>query len=258
MFFNKNYRMLKKMKYYAEQQGIINRYVSESGKWKQHLENTKNFIISSTEGKSKNSAAILGSGWLLDIPYEYLSANFKKVYFFDAIHPSQIRHKIRQYKNVELVESDITGGAIIEFFDAVQLYKHVGMRKNIADFKFNGMFSNLEFDFVASVNMLNQLDGLLVDYLKKYNIYNNEELHTLQVYIQQKHFNALPKGKSCLITDYEEQVYSLTNQLEETRKLVNISLPEDKISQRWQWEFDYHESYIPGKNVVFNVLAMKI
>ena len=245
------------MNYVADQKGIIDRYLKESEGWAVHLENTKNAIIKSAENREKNSCAILGSGWLLDVPIDYLAQNFKKVYLFDVLHPIQIKHKMRKYSNVVCIEQDITGGAIDEFFNSVQLNKSMKIRKELADFKFDGFSYKKPFDYVVSVNILNQLDILLLDYIKGYNLYTEEELYQLRVSIQQTHLNSLPTGKSCLITDFEELIYSDENILEKTNKLVHIALPEEKITSNWQWKFD-RQDYVPGKNVVFNVLSFNL
>jgi len=257
MLFNGKYRILKKMNYVADQKGIIDRYLKESEGWAAHLNNTKNAIIINAENKIKNSCAILGSGWLLDVPIDFLAREFKKVYLFDILHPTQIKHKMRKYPNVVCVEQDITGGAIEEFFNSVQLNKSMKTRKELADFKFNGFNYKIPFDYVVSVNILNQLDILLLDYIKGYNLYNEQELQHLRVSIQQKHLNSLPLDKSCLITDFEELVYNMENKLEETKKLVHIDLPENKIKSSWQWKFD-RQDYVPGKNVIFNVLTLNL
>lgn len=257
MFFNGKYRILKKMNYVADQQGIIDRYLKESESWATHLENTKKAILQSAQNKEKGSCAILGSGWLLDIPIEELCKQFNKVYLFDVIHPTQIKNKMRKLNNVVMVEQDITGGAIKEFFDSVQLFKSIKKRKEPSEFTFNGFNYKQEFDFVVSVNILNQLDILLIDYITGYKLYTDEELSQFRKTIQQKHFDSLPQRKSCLITDYEEIILNGESQVEETKPLVHIQLPESNITTRWQWQFD-HQDYIPGKDVLFNVVSMDL
>ena len=257
MFFNGKYRILKKMNYITDQQGIIERYLKEAEGWSIHLEKTKNTIIKSAEKKKNGNCAILGAGWLLDVPIEFLTKHFNHVYLFDVVHPTQIKHKMHKFKNVTLVEQDITGGAINEFFESVQMHKSMGLHKSLDEFKFNGFNYKVQFDFVASVNILNQLDILLVDYLRGYNLYSDEELLELRIMIQKKHLETMPTGKTCLITDYEELIFDDENNLEKTNQLIHIQLPEDKIIDHWKWQFD-HKDYYPGKNVVFNVLAMEI
>ena len=77
-----NNRVLRKFGFKKDQNGIINRYLREKGSWKTHLSNTKKFITDFTKNKAKNSCVVLGSGWLLDVPIEYLtriSRHFFKV-----------------------------------------------------------------------------------------------------------------------------------------------------------------------------------
>ena len=163
MFFNGKHSILKKMKYVADQKGIIDRYVKEASAWTTHLENTKNIIIECAKNKSKGTCAVLGSGWLLDVPIEFLCQQFETVYLFDVLHPTQIKHKMHKIKNVILVEQDITGGAIKEFFDSVQMYKSMKKRKEPNAIEFSGFSYPVKFDYVVSVNILNQLDILLLD-----------------------------------------------------------------------------------------------
>jgi hypothetical protein len=79
----------------------------------------------------------------------------------------------------------------------------------------------------------------------------------LRIMIQKKHLETMPIGKTCLITDYEELIYEDENNIEKANQLIHIQLPEENIIDRWKWQFD-HKDYYPGKNVVFNVLAMEI
>lgn len=257
MFRRGKYHILKKMNYVSDQQGIIDRYLKESESWAQHLENTKNTIIKSSKTKNSENCAVLGSGWLLDVPIEFLSERFDKVYLFDILHPNQIKHKVKKFGNVILVEQDITGDAVNELFESVQLKKSTGSRKELKNIKIEGFAYHVPFDFVVSVNILNQLDILLIDYLKSYNLYTEQELFELRILIQQKHYDSLPVGKTCLITDFEELICNDNKLVEKKNSLVHINLPDDKIISRWQWQFD-HKDYYPGKNVIFNVLAMDI
>ncbi len=257
MVFNGKYRMLKKMHYVSDQQGIIERYIKEAEAWAFHLENTKKAIIQSAQTKDKGTCAVLGSGWLLDVPIEFLSQNFKKVYLFDVVHPTQIKHKMHKLMNVTLVELDITGGAINEFFHSVQMFKSMKKRKEPSEFKFNGFDFDISFDFVISVNILNQLDILLIDYIKGYDLYSENELLGFRKSIQQKHIDSLPKGKSNLITDFEELIFDKNNILEKTEPLIHIPLPMNNVITQWEWKFD-RQDYVTGKNVAFNVIAIDL
>lgn len=64
------------MGYLNDQQGIMNRYLGESKQWEKHLPRCRKFITSTFEdpggGEKKESVAVLGSGWLLDVPLDHL------------------------------------------------------------------------------------------------------------------------------------------------------------------------------------------
>jgi len=261
-------RPLKAIGYISDQQGIYNRYEREEA-WNDHLNRTKQFILKVAENRKKGNVAVLGSGWLLDVPLAELAEMFEKVYLIDIVQPKQIKHKIRQFKNVEAVEADITGGAVARVFylavkhriekipcglcdlipTAVQYLET--SKKIILDFKQN-------FDFCVSVNLLNQLDTLLIDYLEKFNLFSDYELLSFREKIQEWHLNLLPKGKSCLITDCEELIYNKNDELEERKSLIYASLPESKNIDHWTWQFDSQMTYRKDKKIAFEVVAMEI
>lgn len=245
------------MRYVADQKGIIDRYIKEAKAWATHLENTKQAIINGAQARTGGNCAVLGSGWLLDVPIEFLCQNFDKVYLFDVLHPTQIKHKMHKVPNVVLIEQDITGGSVKEFFDAVQMHKSMKKIKNPLDFKFSGFTYPADFNYVVSVNILNQLDILIVDYIQAYALYSEDELQNFRVQIQKSHFDSLPKGKTCLVTDFEEMVLNERNEVEQTIPLVYIDLPQEKILNSWQWDFD-HQNYKAEKNIIFNVVALNI
>jgi len=249
--------MLRKMNYISDQNGIINRYLKEPDHWKEHLETSGNFIIQCAEKRNKNVAVILGSGWLLDVPIDYLSAAFKKVYLLDIHHPVQIKHKLKKYPNVFLVETDITGGLISEVYKLVKDFKKKKTIKDITTLNYTGFMLNVKPDFMVSLNMMNQLDILIIDYLKPFKIYNELELNTMRKMIQQSHFDFLAQRNAILITDCEELITDNKN-IENNHSIIHIPLPTDKIKLRWKWIFDTQNSYYPEKKVVFNVVAMEL
>lgn len=257
MFLNRKYRILKKLNYFSDQRGIFERYLNEAESWNIHLEKTKNSIITAAQKTSKNSCAILGSGWLLDIPVEQLAEQFKEVYLFDIIHPSQIKHKLSKLRNIKFVEIDITGGAIQQIYDSVQMYKSYKKRKELKDFIITGFQYAKEFDFVASVNILSQLDQILINYIKNYNLYSDDELKVFSQIVQQKHLETLPEGKTCLITDVKEIILDKNDKIEHEKQILSVELPTEKIFSEWQWHFDKF-NYYPNKKVVFQVVAFEL
>ncbi len=250
--------ILRKMKYFSDQNGIIRRYINEEGAWDNHLENTRNYITACLENKNLKSVAILGSGWLLDVPVDYLADHFERILLFDINHPRQIKNKVRKYKNIELKYADISGGAILSVYNLTRTYKKQRIKKDIKDIEFRGFMSEEQTDFFISLNLLNQLDILLVDYLKNYAIYNENELNHLRSRIQKSHIDSLIPGKSCLITDYKERIYNIDGTLAFEKNLIFTALPEGKNKKTWEWHFDASGNYCRDKKAVFEVLAMEL
>lgn len=255
MFLNRKYRVLKKMNYFSDQRGIFERYINESSSWASHLQHTKQAILNAAAQHPKNSCAILGSGWLLDIPIEELVQQFKEVYLFDILHPSQIKHKLQKYPNVYLVEQDITGGAVQQIYESVQMFKSFKQKRELSDLQINGFQYPKQFGFIASVNILSQLDQMLLSYLRKYNLYTEAELTTFKTMLQTQHIQSLPQNKSCVITDYEEIVTDTQGQIEKQQSILAIDLSRYTTLAEWEWEFD-KQQYYPGKNVIFRVKAV--
>lgn len=256
MLFVKKNKILNELGFYIDQDGILDRYYQEESGWNTHLENTKKYICKSAEKINGESAAILGSGWLLDIPLKELSEKFKEVHLFDIIHPKEIKQKIKRYKNVYCFEKDLTGGYINAVYD---LFQNNNPDKKITLDTLGAQSFNLteKYDFICSVNILNQLDILLVDYIRQYNKYNEIELNEFRKLIQKQHIDSLPKGKTCLITDYEEIIFE-KEIITEKKKLIFTTIPDNSEKEQWQWNFDSRGTYNKGKKTVFNVMALNI
>lgn len=245
--------LARKTGYVKDQMGIQNRYVRENAQWKSHLEQTKAYIVASAKNiSSNNSVAVLGSGWLLDVPLEELSKAFRNVYLFDIVHPETVRVKAQKMANVYLQTIDLTGGAVqlaeqSHSFEAFLLQ----LRGNTLDVDFN------QYDFVVSVNLLNQLDIILCDYLKNKFSLQDEDLKEVRKIVQQRHINCLPKGKTCLVTDYCEENTSVTTGEVSTKQLLYCSLPNVECTE-WIWTFDTNQMYHKGYRTCLKVKAMKI
>jgi len=260
MFFPKPQSYLKAFQFKTDQNGIINRYLREKQGWDLHLENSKAYIMKAMHGKSKNCTCILGSGWLLDVPIDELSQQFETVYLVDIVHPPQILHRIKKMPNVVPIVTDISGISEQIFTLANEAKKRKALIPlEQLDFKFSnfGLPKGETPDFVVSVNLLNQLDILITDYLKKEKIGSDVELQNLKKTIQAFHYSILPQGKTCLITDYEELIYSNTKQFETQNPLVHIPFQESRNHEYWQWHFDSSGMYYKNKMTVFNVVALE-
>ena len=59
------------------------------------------FHLDPSGKKNAGSIAVLGSGWLLDVPLDHLCSGLEQVYLVDINHPPQIRKKAERLDNVD-------------------------------------------------------------------------------------------------------------------------------------------------------------
>lgn len=238
--------------YASDQMGIRNRYLREKGNWQSHLDNTRQYIMVSAGNIERHgSVAVLGSGWLYDVPVEELSQAFADVYLVDIVHPEPVKVRAGRMPNVHLLTCDLTGGA-------VQMATQAG---SFADFseKFSSAHLDInlaDYDMVVSVNLLNQLDIILCDYLKKRFKIDESQLRQVRATIQQRHVDALPAGHSCLITDYMQVDSPVDGTAEIEIPLVYCKLPESASFKEWKWVFDTNQRYSVKNNTTFKVKAV--
>jgi len=176
-------KILKEMKYISDQQGIMNRYFAESKGWDKHLHNARSFILENFRKHRPETIMILGSGWLLDVPLDELLTECKQVYLADIHHPPQVQHRVKKAKNAQLITTDISGGAIEQIYNLVQSYKKDRVQKslNVVSLQHPDLPS---VDYYVSLNLLNQLDILLVDYIKRHIFYQEDEITGFRKLIQ--------------------------------------------------------------------------
>lgn len=249
-------KILKRMGYFDDQEGIINRYINEESNWLSHLSKTKEFIIRSVQKIQPENIAVLGSGWLLDVPYEFLAGNCKNVFLYDIRHPRQIVHKLKKYRNINLINYDITGGAIEEVYTIMNSSNPTVTSLN--EIEIPGFVLNEPIDYIVSVNILNQLDNLILEYIRKFAFPDKSAIEILQRNIQLAHISSLLKSNSCLITDYEELLYDRTGKLVSANPLLFCNLPSANYTKEWLWNFDTQMTYYPNRTTIFKVIALQL
>ncbi len=246
------------MKYISDQQGIMERYIQEHDGWVVHLQKTRSFILNCVRKYAPQSVLILGSGWLLDVPLDELCSICKQIYLADIWHPVQVEKKIKKYGNCSLINLDLTGGGIGSTYAFVEEYKKSGRRESLHQIDINPTLIPEKVNYMISLNLLNQLDILLVDYIKKYIEYPESEINDFRKKIQENHLALLEPGRSCLITDEEELVFNSKNQLIKRKKLIYTTLPAGIKRQSWKWIFDTTGAYNTGNRTEFSVVAIDI
>lgn len=236
--------------YKKDQQGIINRYYRETENWNYHIKKCKSFIKKQIADLSANRVAVFGSGWLLDVPIKFLTEKFDEVWLFDINHPTQVKQKYSIYKNIKWISTDLTNG-MIQVAEKVKTIEEFMYELNKCELlKFN-----VNFDFVISINLLNQLDIILCDFLiQKFNLKENH-INAIRQKIQQNHVNFLLKNKrGILITDSVELRLKKTDIID-SKKLIYSDLSKLEQKDDWIWVFDTNRLYDAKFNVNFSVQA---
>lgn len=251
-------RILRKMDFLSDQKGIMNRFLRESENWEKHLHETQRFILQTAKTKEKNLAVILGSGWLLDVPIEALTQQFRKVHLYDIIHPPQIKKKMEKYPNVKLFEADLTGGAIQGAYEAFTQYKRKMEKKLINSFGQYRFHFPYKPDFVVSCNVLTQLSTLVVSFLRKKKVYTDKELNRLEHILQEQHIQFLYQQPSVIISEYKEILRDPNDQFIGSNPLLHTSLPEARATKTWEWKFDTEMRYREDMKTIFHVKAIDL
>ena len=238
--------------YVSDQLGIRDRFLRESGNWKSHLDNTQRFILEAAR-KTRNHHAVmvLGSGWLYDVPIDELSQMFESVALVDIVHPEPVKIRTAKLPNVRLVTTDLTGGAVQQAMNLPSFQSFVDWLPTASpDLNFDG------FDLVVSVNLLNQLDIILCDFLVKRFRVGEDMLLPIRKMVQQNHINWLPVGRSCLISDYRQIDTPVGGGAEKVKELVYCQLPQSVNTEEWEWVFDTNQRYSEKNNTIFKVKAV--
>ena len=235
----------------------MNRYLRESSHWKQHLELTRNFISESFSHTEAETVAVLGSGWLLDVPLDHLVQRFRHVYLVDIHHPIQIRKLTAGMNQVELIEADLTGGAIEKIWEYSRENLISTQDELVLDqIPLDPPLANIQADALISVNLLNQLDIILCDYILKQMPFQQEALTPFRAAIQAFHLDWISKKPACLVTDILEEVVDKNGVLS-SKALLYTHLPEGVRRDSWWWDFDSQGTYHPGSRTRMEVQAVE-
>lgn len=236
--------LARKTGYRRDQNGILRRYLVTDGAWDEHLRQTKEFIVQSVQAGRPGSVAILGSGWLLDVPLDWLTTSCREVHLFDLVHPRRVLTYARKFPNVFFHTLDLTGGWLGASYQVARDHKQ-------ADLAFIHRLSGLSLelpvitDFVVSVNLLSQLDDLLVDFLYDRDALLTDAELALRRAVQQAHLRFLSARPFALITDIRENYSNRWGQPRGCRQLLQVDMPSPPVAC-WDWNFDPRGTYREG------------
>jgi len=225
MFFRSNIKKIIR----KEQSGIIQRYLHQQENWMQHLTQTRSFIQQKLANIDAHSVAVLGSGWLLDIPVEFLLQKFRQIYLVDVAHPPQMVKKWANYTAIEFLELDITA--------RFHLLQHHSYEHITPHWPFNA-------DVVISANLLSQLAELPLDYFDK-----GLPMDVLAE-IQKQHLAMIAAFKvGILITDVAEIKHNGNNL--SRKELIFTELPTAVPESKWIWPFESFDARLKTEREVW-------
>ncbi len=143
---------VRNMGYLDEARAMQKRYEQSRAAWQPHLEQTRRFVVSAAEQcRERKKVVVLGSGLLLDVPLEELSAMFEEVILLDVVLLPTVRGLAKKYERVSLVQYDVTNVA-------ARLYENVsrGVRELPPPLPAVTMIDR-DTSLVVSLNILSQL-----------------------------------------------------------------------------------------------------
>ncbi len=198
--------------------------------WAPHLSATRDIIreaIAST--RMRDTAVVLGSGLLDDVPIAELAAVFRQVVLVDAVHPWRSRLRTRRFPNVVRLAADLSGSFALL----------AGRARTLVE-PLPAICRKTGTDLVISVNLLSQLPirpvELLENRRRPAGLWHPEQGDAFGRAIVGAHLAALDTldARVCLVSDVEEVVVDRDgHELKRTDLLFGARLPETE--RRWVW-----------------------
>ena len=242
------------MGYYTYQNGLIYRHLNQEGGWDNHLELCRGFIIKALDFYKPEKVTVLGSGWLLELPLAEMIERKHRVCLVDIVHPPEVINQVGSFKNVELLEQDVTGGLIEEVWQKTGKYSFFNKLQSLDNIIIPEYKPDFDPGMIISLNILTQLESLLIDFLRKRSKIKEEEFFSFRTEIQKKHIDFLKRNNSVLITDTAE-IFTDNTGISAEKPTVITDLPDGKYTEKWDWHFDLLRSDYYNKRSVFKVAA---
>jgi hypothetical protein len=248
-------RILTRMGYYNYQNGLIYRFLNQENGWESHLWNCRRLILKALDLYSPEKVTVLGSGWLLDLPFAEMVERTKRICLIDIVHPPDVIKQVEGYNNVELIEQDITGGLIEQIWNKTGEYGLFNRIRSLENISYTGFNQDEDPGMVISLNILTQLELLLVNFLNKRSKIKEEEINTFRIEIQKHHLDFLLKHRSVLISDYAEVITSRKGSVKTITTLLT-DLPPFQFREEWNWNFDHKGTDLYNSRSQFKVVGL--
>ena len=250
-------RLLSKMGYYDYQSGLIYRHLNQESGWDSHLEHCRNYIMRAVDIYKPHKLTVLGSGWLLELPIAEIIEKTGKLCLIDIIHPPEVIKQAGNISNVELIESDLTGGLIEEVWKKVSTHSVFGKPDSLEGIIIPEFKPESDPGMIISLNIITQLETLLVRYLKRKARISEEEMLKFRKAVQLKHIDFISRYRSVIITDCEEIITKRSGDVNKMPTLL-AEIPPFTDREEWTWNFDSKGADYYNSRSVMRVLALTL
>ena len=248
-------RILTRMGYYNYQRGMIFHHASQQGGWEDHHEHSRKFILKALNYYKPEKVTVLGSGWLLDLPFSEMLEKVSRICLIDIIHPPDVIKQVNRYSKVELIEQDVTGGLIAEVWEKTKKYSFFKKLKSLDSIVIPEYCLANDPGMIISLNILTQLESLPIDFIKKRSKIDEEVFRLFRSKIQKKHIDFLMKYKSVLISDYAEVITNRSG-VSKTNPTLYTDLPKSATREEWIWNFDKSGGDLYNSRSQFKVVGL--
>ena len=242
------------MGYYDYQQRLIFRHLHQEDGWNSHLEKCRSFILNAVDIIKPMKVTILGSGWLLEVPIAELIEKTEKISLIDIIHPPEVITQTAGMKNVEIIESDISGGLIEEVWNKTGKNFLLIKPKSLNGIEIPEYHFFDDPGLIISLNILTQIEVLPERFLKKRTGASENELLGFRKEVQQKHISSIRRYRAVIISDTAEIITEKNGTVTEKKTLLT-ELPGGSGSESWTWDFDLNSSDYNRRKSVLSVTA---
>ena len=250
----------------AQQVALWARHKRQAAAWSPHLERCQTLALAAAHAcpeHTRRTALVLGSGLLLEVPLDELSALFARVVLADMAFLPEVRARAARLGNVDTLEVDLTGQLDRLAKDqsiSSDAPPEIGPTETAETTESTGLAGVAahlpELDFAYSANLLSQLPLFALDALPS--LVEEKARAQLGAELVRQHLAGLRSlgCPACLVTDVTERGLRRGVVDYEADLLFGVDLGQG--GERWTWRMAPRGEAVPGLDVEREVRGMML